>query len=341
MKNQNKKNLMEKYSSDKLTVLSFSLCLMIIVLHSNPINSLGLNLNDYTLVYWINGVCQMAVPMFFYISAYLFFRTFCKEKIVVKYKSRIKTLVIPYLLWNLIFTSLFFILLNIPWLSDKMNMSLNQNTPLEFIQAVFLSKYTPLWFVGNLIAYVALAPVILLLLQNKVVSVFVILISAFFTLFIGGDNINIPNWFIYYFIGAFIGYNFHNSIEHKHNIKGKTVISLSVLFVAVYVSSVVYNQYFYYRLLSPVFVWILYDFVVDRVNVRPWMSDSFFLYCTHFFCINVFQKLFILFFPELGKQWIGVYFIYILTPIVIIPLLLIFAEKCKSYRVYGIFTGGR
>ena len=50
-------------------------------------------------------LCRSAVPVFFIISGYLFFQNiteFKKEAYSSKVKSRIRTLLIPYLLWNFI-----------------------------------------------------------------------------------------------------------------------------------------------------------------------------------------------------------------------------------------------
>ena len=58
------------------------------------------------ILYFIQeAICRSAVPVFFIISGYLFFQNiteFKKEAYSSKVKSRIRTLFIPYLLWNLI-----------------------------------------------------------------------------------------------------------------------------------------------------------------------------------------------------------------------------------------------
>ena len=46
---------------------------------------------------------QIAVPGFFMVSSYLFFRGFCWEKLIPKWRSRIRSLVLPYLLWNFLY----------------------------------------------------------------------------------------------------------------------------------------------------------------------------------------------------------------------------------------------
>ena len=50
---------------------------------------------------WIgNGLGQFAVPGFFMISGYLFYRGFTWDKLGRKWRSRFRSLVVPYFLWN-------------------------------------------------------------------------------------------------------------------------------------------------------------------------------------------------------------------------------------------------
>ena len=42
-----------------------------------------------------DGLGQIAVPGFFMVSSYLFFRGFCWEKLIPKWRSRIRSLVLP------------------------------------------------------------------------------------------------------------------------------------------------------------------------------------------------------------------------------------------------------
>ncbi|WP_342383087.1 acyltransferase family protein [Bacteroides ovatus] len=64
---------------------------------------------SHRLIYFFNWIFpRVSVPMFCIISGYLFFQGLntvdCfKEKYKYKLKSRVRTLLVPYLLWNIIF----------------------------------------------------------------------------------------------------------------------------------------------------------------------------------------------------------------------------------------------
>ena len=86
-------------------------------------------------------------------------------------------------------------------------------------------------------------------------------------------------------------------------------------------------------------------------NLRPYITQfsnkpkfywkySFFIYCTHFFVINIVQKLLYLL---LGNSNIDYLIIYISTPIIVLPVCILIAKTLdnKTNFIYKIITGNR
>lgn len=124
---------------------------------------------------------HVAVPIFFAISGYLFFRNVSFTNLSEKLSRRIHSLVIPYIVWNAIYVVLFLILANIPIISENLNSIQNIDVDLRyFVKGVFFygSNYI-MWFVYQLLIYVfVLSPVLLLVLKNKYLTVCTILLWA-------------------------------------------------------------------------------------------------------------------------------------------------------------------
>lgn len=85
----------------KVSVLSFALCCGVVSQHVKWI------CRDYE---WLNVlqsfwffIVETCVPFFFMISGYLFFRTYQSCKWREKLQSRVKSLLVPYLLWNIFY----------------------------------------------------------------------------------------------------------------------------------------------------------------------------------------------------------------------------------------------
>lgn len=92
--------------------LRFPLTALVVLLHTpivvgdettKDLNSLGWVLELKT--FFSEGLCRVAVPAFFFISGYYFYKSFDKWNINIwfeKINKRIRTLLVPYILWNLI-----------------------------------------------------------------------------------------------------------------------------------------------------------------------------------------------------------------------------------------------
>ena len=116
------------------------------------------------------GICQIAVPGFFMISAMLFFRSFDIGMTAEKLTRRVHTLVIPYLLWNILYYLGYLIASRTPGLSAVVG---ERAVPLDagtFLRAVFLYRYNYVfWFLFQLILLSAFSPLLWFLLQNTVI----------------------------------------------------------------------------------------------------------------------------------------------------------------------------
>ena len=89
-------------------ILRFPLICMVVLIHILQWDKKADIMQSWysnVLYFFQEAICRSAVPVFFIISGYLFFQNiteFKKDIYSSKVKSRIRTLLIPYLLWNLI-----------------------------------------------------------------------------------------------------------------------------------------------------------------------------------------------------------------------------------------------
>ncbi len=107
--------MLNAQSSLRLNLLRFPLIVGVVFVHAYETTvgfsggsvSIGLNQNNVISEFIRNLISQeiarIAVPIFFLMSGYLFFAGFVwsKENYLDKVKSRIKTLLIPFLFWNI------------------------------------------------------------------------------------------------------------------------------------------------------------------------------------------------------------------------------------------------
>ena len=104
---------MSNTNSQIISFLRFPLTFLVVAIHSRGeigqvpdlMHITARNLYDMVKVLGSDVIAQVAVPSFFFISGYLFFanvETWNSPAYRAKMLRRLKTLLLPYLIWNLL-----------------------------------------------------------------------------------------------------------------------------------------------------------------------------------------------------------------------------------------------
>lgn len=223
--------------SRTISALRFPLIVTIVILHSSlsEVNIGGENLTAvetltpvYSNLSFLLGqiFSRIAVPLFFFISGFLFFfnvKQFTKDVYLQKIKSRISTLLVPYLFWNLLMIVLYFCIQNFfpditsgrtklmcdysfsDWLAcfwdyKSINPFLAETHPISPILGQF-------WFIRDLMVVVVFTPLLYWLL-SKLRFACVMLLGLFWLFFceveIAGFS---PVSFFFFTFGAYCSLN--------------------------------------------------------------------------------------------------------------------------------------
>ncbi|WP_036607897.1 acyltransferase family protein [Oribacterium sp. P6A1] len=176
------------FASDNSTLL--------LMIQSSDLNCIDLGgmtgISAHIENFFSNALGQAAVPGFFMMSGYLFYRTMTGIKdIGKKWKSRFSSIVVPYGVWNVIYYLVYVALGRAAFCINELN------------SAVTVYKYNPLfWYLYQLILLSILAPVFYILLKNRIIA------FASFFLYLGflikGGDLPLINEdaVIYYFAGG-------------------------------------------------------------------------------------------------------------------------------------------
>lgn len=342
--------MMSKYLSYKISFFNFMLSVLIVVLHSNCKITLGWS-NDGTILsdfievlsLYISCIGHIAVPMFYIISAYLFYYNISTMKSVLfKIKKRVNSLLLPYLLWNALFVLIFWSILHSP-IASYLHMTNNLSSISDVLMSIINSDLTPLWFVKNLLIFVALSPIIWLIARkNLSVIILVILLSGIVVVVYEISYFNFLYWIPSYFIGILFT---KSSVSHFFTTESsscKFTMLYLIFFLLLIIFTVHSGHMYLYRIIAPMLIWKLSDYILKKYHFVPkyYWSYSFFIYCTHFFVINVIQKLLYL---VLGNSNFAYITIYAVTPFLVIPLCIFMANivNKKVPKGYKILTGNR
>lgn len=295
-------------------------------------------------------ITPAAVPLFFIISGALFYRNYRNDDYLLKLKSRIKSLLLPYLLWNIL-NMLFSILTSYTFVSkyfinrEKFVISLT-----NILRGIFLYGCNKqFWFIFCLFIFALSAPIIYSLIKNKYIAILSIIVLVILDNF----GIGLPEVIffsrtsiIYYMIGAFIGKHYFDWFCNKAN-RNRIIISwLFLICSLIWQGVVVYRQIDVnpiiiniHLLIFACSLWVSMDCIKD-IKVKEFMKHSFMVFALHFNVSAVITKLLYLIFPS---NYIFAVPNFILTTVSTLVIIETVTQILKHLMpaVYVILSGGR
>ena len=239
------------------------------------------------------GFTRFVVPMYFMIAGALFFRDYSAAQFVPKLRKRVKTLLIPYLMWNVIWM-VFRIVTSYTFIS---NFFIGREkfiiTPMNVLLSLIHHKCNGhFWFVFDLIVFVAFSPVIDFLTRTRkraVLSIVVLMLLSLMGYGIPASIFHTNTSIIYYLIGVTIGkYEFGRFLRPSS--RRVRILSAAVL-LAFGVFNVVFYEHFagtakqviqYVQYLSCAWAfWNVCDWIPENSIVHRFSDCSFAVYAMH------------------------------------------------------------
>ena len=328
---------------------SFFCCMVVILHHSGNAalffpgsdSSLPLAVFQDEVVYsWI----RWDVPFFLMLSGYLFFRGFTLSKLKGKWLRRVRSLFIPYILWNTLYYLLYLLVSNLPFLGEKLGFGHIFITPGGVFGAVFLYRYNPVfWFMFQLILLTILAPVFYLLLKDlRTACAAGLVFSVFVFRWVLFPVINLDA-VLYYAVSCFAALHLRRYAEagwsRSRVLAGIFFLLFGLAFRAAFYRTIYFPLVAFYHICFAAGIWLL---IPEQIlgPVKPWAACTFFFYAFHYIPVRLFGRVFAAVFPENEAAALFCYWI--------MPALAAFAcfqaaklLKIAVPRLYRLLNGGR
>lgn len=356
--------------SKAIDLIRFPMIVGIVVIHANY-----MNLDIYTpsatplatgvMSFFSEVVARCCVPLFFVISGYLFFRNvavFTSGIYLRKIKSRVRSILQPYVIWNLIgFLFLLFKMLPcmhavFPGVAD-MRLTFRDflscfwsfryaDTGDAVMAEAFIPGYPidyPLWFLRDLMVIVLLTPVVYLLLRY----VGRLYIAALGVMFVGGLSFGVVKMDGLFFFSA--GAALSMSGKDLLPVIGRMVWTVYVYPVVavgdLLTRDAVWNHYVHsVQILLGVaaFVYVAVR-LAPRVGTvsRFMVSGAFFVYLSHTIISRILMKILAgAIHPASSGSWIVCYLLAVVLLVLI--QLGIYRLLCRYTKwLAGVLVGGR
>lgn len=324
----------------KVKWLSLFLSVLVVFIHSTNTAGKSPELLALHVENFITGnLAAAAVPMFYAMSAFLFYQNFDFSKLIGKYRSRFHSLLIPFLFWNTIYMFVFYFLSRLPFINEA---PFALTLPNVF-DGVFRNKYNgAYWFMQELILFTILAPVVYVLMRNRFIA-WVTYIGLMVVYGLGCSEIlrvDIAS-VLFYLLGAYCGIHHRGQIMEANRFRwiGPAAFVLSQI--------VFYGGFLE---INPLFAWLHIVLVmlaaffcvnlITKWEVPEKLQCSFEVYTLHILILETFNKLFGYILPQ-DSNWILLD--YFLSPLLTISIVVCVTQFIKRYlpRFHRFAFGGR
>ena len=311
--------------------------------------------SDFVRNFFSQGIARIAVPLFFLMSGYFFFLGFSwsVENYKKKIKSRIKTLLIPFLFWN-IFTLLLYALAQ--YLPVTQAYFSGKNDPVstfelyDYVNAIIGINKSPIsyqfWFIRDLIVMGLLSPAIYMAIKVMPKAFFACIFALwFFNLW----SFYVPSvtTFAFFYAGAYFACS--NTSLFSLDMFGSAILSTYSAIVLIDTLSKVYafNSYIHNAgvLLGVVSALYLTKTIVGLNKAKRallWAGGcSFFVFAVHEPLLTVAKK--VIYRAVAPSSNVIVLFIYFVLPVLVITLSILLYASMKTIapRLLSVISGGR
>lgn len=256
-------------------------------------------------------VGDLAVPVFFFISGYLFFSGGTFSTITYKQKiyKRFRTLFVPYFLWNLMFmVYMFIVFFTFPSLLSSMKSYCE-----EFSLRTFLLSFwnlngspvlAPFWFIRDLIVINLFALPIHYLLK-RIPKLFVSTLFVFWIFLLWKDvpGLGVRSVF-FYVLGAFFSITDLNFIEtfKRYSVWVTCLYILLSVLETIHIVPIEINAQVHQLtlVLGVITIITLFSVLCENqwiITNSVFSQSSFFIFSLHMFIINFPNKIWPLFLP--------------------------------------------
>lgn len=347
-----------KIQSQTIDWLRFPMAVAVVMLHhgvtliptaTDPLRSVCILFEE--------GICRLAVPCFFFISGYLFFsklQDWNWDIWKTKIKRRVHSLLIPYILWNIIAflafwaygysqgNGLAFHQQFLKYGGIRMFWGIDGGLPLGIRSSPIDG---PLWFIRDLMYYTIATPLVYCFIRWT--RVYGLLALGLVFLFIPGI---VPEGFMFFVTGAWLQLNQKNIVQLLWPRRNLLFLLATALLAATYAF---YSLDYWGRFAKALFLFIGIGAsfcgiaqLLDRssIQVRPFLAQSsFFIFTTHEILIlhQFAQPLVRVCLPSHGQFWPCVEFFLTPAVAIVICLGLLFLLQKALPRTTAILTGDR
>lgn len=355
---QNKKQA--DLRSQSLDLLRFPLAIAVLAVHvvspqtfyvkGEAINTMSMPAVEFLFNFISAFIRAQSVPIYYFISGYVFFYGVDFTSVVYKkkLKNRFRSLVIPYVVWN-VFALAWILFKSMPCFAS-LTSGLNSIEPDFSLKALLFSFFnnsqgvvpiegvgaghiypvnSPLWFIRDLIIVVITSPIVYWIVKKiRVPAVVVILVLWFIAdYYKWGYASQLITAYAFFMWGAYMSVNKKDMMAEFGRFSNISYVGYFALAIAYMVCAYVKPEYCTILKLMNIFVGLIFAYNVAALLIKKSIckpdkflsSSSFFIYISHFLIYNeVLKILYMIISPETAAGFVLLYLLAIVACVLLL-----------------------
>jgi len=351
--------MLKSQDSLRLQLLRFPLIVGVVFIHAytlatDPADTIASasHLNEFIQTLISQELARCAVPLFFLMSGYLFFfgTEWSTKNLKSKLQSRVRTLLVPFLFWNILVLLLFAAAQSHPktepFFSGKMTL-IREYGIFDYFSAIFGINRFPasyqFWFIRDLMLLALLTPLFYQLLK-KIPATFLTILLALWFISFGG---NASESALFFILGAYFGINQQSLFLLDKHVKWMLPLYLAVVITnSIFTDTQVYPYMHKIGIMFGVPVFLYLTKAISKTtalkkSLISLSNVSFFVFAAHEPLLTVIRKIsYKLMHPQDDGKILAIYFLSVTTT-VIICVCLFFLLNRGFPRFTKIIAGGR
>lgn len=328
--------------SESINWLRFPLIFLIILLHCYSVHRLeGCHDIYFKVLYpfslWLG---ETGVPGFFFISGFLFFIS--KKTYSQKMQTRVHTLLIPYLLWNLIIFMLYLLVWGVGFPQDINGRSLTNYTFIDYIRLFwdrgsydngnFVPLLCPLWYIRNLLIMSIVSPILYYIIRYAREAFLLVVTIWWMTSY---HNAFIPQTILFFSLGAYFSIFDINPLQTVLKQKQPFLLLFLIFAICDIISHTAYDTPVNLQIhrLSLIFnipaLLIFADWcILHGYNSKLLPNAAFIVFCIHYPIMVMLRKICIALFSNATDAFhIFLYFICVIIATLISIVIYLLMDK--------------
>ncbi len=355
-------NKYDSLMSQTMDYLRFPLIIGVIFIHAFTLGEINSTPENYRGYYYLSQLFsqvlgRLAVPLFFFISGYLFFfkvEGFSSSIYIIKLRKRIKTLLIPYLFWNILVFLFFYVLNNLSITTNYVNGGVQNKLNMNFVLVligVLDGKWSmpwayQFWFIRDLFICVIVSPILYWLITRFNYLFILVLGIIWFTGYvIPSYEIGFVSVFFFSF-GALLSLKRINLIILSREIKVIGLLYPVLLIADLLTKKCMFNFYIHNTaILSGIIMsFLIVSYFIEHRKIKPvpfLSASSFFIFALHEPLLTIIEKLISILFNLNCDYKMCIAYISCVVIVAIISTMVYYMLDRYMPKFNSFITGGR